>query len=131
MSAYLCDEAHLSAIAEILCGMDKATNEAEYFDRVLLENLRSLRYRYPNTEHKCNHKYKPQGIIVPWDFNRMDTKTLCVWLKALLCYFYQSCEHPQWETCEIGKKVELSISRIKQELVNQIPEYKSAPWGWK
>lgn len=131
MSAYLCDEAHISAIAEILCGMDKATNAAEYFDKALLENLRSLRYRYPNAEHDCAHKYKPQGVIVPWDLSRMAFKTLCVWLKALQCYSYQSCEHPQWETCEIGKKTERAISDIKQRIAEQMPEYKSAPWGWK
>ena len=46
--------------------------------------------------------------------------------KALDCYIYQACEHPDWESSEACKW----ISVLKDRLSRHVPGYDEAEWGY-
>jgi len=92
------------------------------------ENYRSVDHRYPDDE---------EDLPGPDGFSGATTLTYVfdsiggmldpvVVLKALQCYEYQSCEHPEWKTssarqfCEALRKVAIAL----------LPGYSEAPWSF-
>jgi hypothetical protein len=47
-------------------------------------------------------------------------------LKAISCYEYQSCEHPEWKTSQVRQYCE----QLRRALIGCLPGYESAPWEW-
>ena len=47
-------------------------------------------------------------------------------LKALDCYEYQSCEHPEWETSEAFE----FCRAMRNLLIGCLPGYDAAQWEW-
>ena len=128
MSAYLCDEQHLSAIAEILArtSIFRPETPEEIFPLVVRENVRSLKARYPSYpdmwEGADKMAYSPQHA---------EDAPLAQRLKALHCYSYQSCEHNEWERCKVRRAVREALYMVASEIAQQHPDYASACWGWK
>lgn len=128
MSAYLCDEQHLSAIAEILSWTQlfKGQTPEKIFPLVVQENVRSLKARYPDYPDMWEGAYKM--IYTP---QQAENACYCQRLKALRCYSYQSCEHDGWERCKVRRAVREAIYTVASEIAQQHPDYDSACWGWK
>lgn len=94
------------------------------------ENLSSIHARYPDTI--ANPDATPGPIEQYW----LEPYELGDWfgsrltpieaLKALDCYEYQSCEHPEWEQSEAHE----FCQRFRHSLIGRLPGYDDAPWEW-
>jgi hypothetical protein len=107
MSAWIVSKAHIDALVSIA----KLTRDSHYpftddelttMGKMLWqENVNSINYRYPDTQEggdypgpaDFNADYVPDYVYVA-------TKPLpaAQLVKALSCYEYQSCEHPNWRS---------------------------------
>lgn len=113
MSAFYVGAGHMDAMLSIVHAMDLKNGAGPQFDekffteigkRLLAENIKSLRARYPRdwftmVEGDLNsYKFRPNSYAVKVlkceDFRKL-------WE----CYSYQSCEHAGWEKSEAYKIV--------------------------
>jgi len=79
-----------------------------------LENRRSVNHRYAETEDEAPYVFtKLGGVPNP-----------VVVLKAIDCYEYQSCEHPDWRWAEAFAFCEA----LRRRMIGQLPGYDQAPW---
>lgn len=96
-------------------------------EMLVKENLSSIHSRYPdtidnpeNTPGPCEQYWLHEYTFPP------QTKSLSVVqaFKAISCYEYQSCEHPEWSTSDAR---EFCIS-LRDLLVSCLPGYDEAEW---
>ena len=76
---------------------------------LLRENIASVAYRYPDDTFD----------ELPGSFSVVEV------LKAIDCYEYQSCEHPQWKHSE----AHAFCAALRRRLIGTLPGYDEAPWG--
>jgi len=86
------------------------------------ECVRSVAYRYPDLSvdelPDCgNYKYRR-----PWGSERPPVVAI---LKAISCYEYQSCEHPEWKTSEAHS----FCAALRDRMIDELPGYEDANWG--
>lgn len=96
---------------------------------LLLENVRSVRHRYDTPEDGDD---LPGSTSAYWrePYRWEDPRyrpTAAEALKAVACYEYQSCEHPEWESSEAAQFCEA----LRHALINALPGYEAAPWEWR
>lgn len=103
------------------------TNADEVGAMLLSECVRSVSYRYPDDTFETlpgpNPKTHPDLYL--WR-RPMRMPTTVEALKQIDCYEYQSCEHPEWETSSARE----FCAMLRRRLVQQLPGYDEAPWGW-
>lgn len=104
-------------------------SESEHLlgEMLVKENLSSIHARYPDTI--TNPDATPEPIDQYWlqEYKLPNgTKRLTVvqMLKALDCYEYQSCEHPEWES-SVAKRFR---DGIRDNLISCLPGYEKAAW---
>lgn len=84
------------------------------------ENQESVNHRYDDEEieeiyfYKCHPDYEIRHAVNP-----IET------LKALSCYEYQTCEHPEWENSEAFTFCEA----LRSAAIRALPGYEEAEWG--
>lgn len=128
MSAFLCSDAHISAVVNFInvkfaqwqtISQDlPKTDDPQALGRILYAaNVVSVEYRYPDT--------KGEPVIV-WRY-RAPSKPLDVvaFLKSLDCLEYQSCELPTWN----GSRAQRIIEWSRRCAIGLLPGYDNAPWG--
>ena len=119
MSAFLCDNEHLSAIAWVWAERTGGYCDPELaacmVRRLYWENVASLLARYPGDRIDCGVELRPRG-------KRPSAIRL---IKSIHCYAYQACEHAGWE----GSTVKADLDRLAASLVYELPGYDDAPWG--
>lgn len=90
------------------------------------ENIASVAYRYSEPEDSAN---LPGPVPLPiWDeyTHRMTVNIEpVVLLKAIDCYEYQSCEHPDWGESAAKK----FCGSLRGAAIAHLPGYDAAPWG--
>ena len=79
---------------------------------LMAENRRSVNHRYDETQEEAPYVFeklpgRPDPIIV---------------LKAISCYEYQSCEHPEWEESEAHAFCEA----LRHRMIAALPGYDDA-----
>lgn len=130
MSAYMCSDRHLTALAAyavrnnlagvVDAGQGALTMVAEVYLLLWRENMASLDARYPGDDTK--------GLARPGPIDNraaLEQFPLLHIIKACHCYAYQACEHTGWERSRAKKLVEL----IEAHAVRKLPGYDAAPWG--
>jgi hypothetical protein len=91
------------------------------------ENARSVAYRYQRPydnlpgpidfDHEALARYRcPCWPEMPFE--------PVVALKALTCYEYQSCEHPEWNASPVKR----FCDELRSWLMQALPGYDAAPW---
>lgn len=81
---------------------------------LLAENRRSV-----------NHRYAEDEIEAPYTFTRIRGALHPVAiLKALDCYEYQSCEHPEWPASEAYD----FCQALRSRMIHELPGYHDAAW---
>ena len=88
------------------------------------ENRRSVDHRYNETEMEDFYtftRYPGSGDSVAPGTPQLDPVQV---LKAIACYEYQSCEHPEWETSEAH---EFCIM-LRHATIARLPGYEAAAW---
>jgi hypothetical protein len=154
MSAYMLDKAHIDAlVATALDGptdipvqsgqwncytprfgedcrkLQYNDNSADVLGELLVkENLSSILSRYPDCAEDPSNLPGPADSYwsAPYHFP-IGTKRLTIVqaLKAIDCYEYQSCEHPEWENSFAHKFCE----QFKGSLITFLPGYEKAAWS--
>jgi hypothetical protein len=129
MSAFMCDDKHLSALAfyavrELRLG-DRgfATSHQEIFTLLWDENRKSLEARYPKSAAEMVGSAEPP----PFDTS---VATACNFdpvrvIKASHCYRYQACEHDGFD----GSPADKLTQAIINHAIHDAPGYAQAPWG--
>lgn len=80
------------------------------------ENVRSV-----------NHRYAEEEWEEVYTFERLPgTVNPIVVLKAISCYEYQSCEHPEWERSEARR----FCDSLRKHMINHLPGMDDAA-GWE
>lgn len=96
------------------------------------ENIRSVRYRYPNTENLPGPIGESYEYVHDWTYDgeqyvrvlhllRIDPLAV---LKACDCLDYQSCEHPGWD----GSEANAFLEALRKAAYRAIPGYENAAW---
>lgn len=137
MSAWLCSQHHIAAVASAL--VDLGHDPAVAGEALLRENERSLRYAY---DDRAEGYFNEDGeLTAPFSWGGPVREGGVAWLLCVVdCYAYQACEHPAWETSEAKRLVDAILAQIAGASEDEAPavaldairesrEYKRAPWG--
>ena len=95
---------------------------------LLRETVRSVWYRYyGDTEMIPEWTHRPYRYVDP-----VIRLNAIEFIKALRCYRYQSCEHPEWEQSTAEAITREALLRTALALIDtrMEEEYEQAPWEW-
>lgn len=144
MSAYMVDTGHIDALINAGLGLGQPGSNLRWFTRpvrsdegmdvyrevvreltpetagrvgamLLTENRRSVDYRYD--EEELEEVYEFHHYVGHFD-------PVAV-LKAIDCYEYQACEHPDWPESEAHS----FCDSLRKRAIHALPGYDNAPWG--
>ena len=91
---------------------------AETWGAVLLaENRASVNYRYTEDEIEAPYIFTE----IPGHLGALDAVAI---LKAIRCYAYQACEHPEWKASE----ARAFCDALTVQMINMLPGYDAAKW---
>ena len=141
MSAWVVSKAHIDALVSAAMqgrdGLRWRTGEINQTEtdvgtevgRMLWnENLQSIHYRYPDTrngrDYPADNGFTADDVDT-YRFKRSKPMNAVIILKAISCYEYQSCEHPEWDKSEVFSFCE----NLRLKMINELPGYNAAPWG--
>lgn len=129
MSAYVVEDDHINALVTYA-----AEKRISYYDPIaenridinglnttaigkilLAENVRSVNYRYHETDTPDDYSYRHFATPL----------TAIEVIKACDCLDYQSCETPDWDQTVAWR----ILQAIKSHAMHDLPGYDSAPWG--
>ena len=122
MSAFMCDDLHLSALAAYAFEQHVVRhNSVEDVLKILWEaNRDSLIARYSRDREKLLSESPPKLA----DTSKIYFAPVRV-IKSAECYRYQACEHDGWEGS--------AADRISKDIIacacSKLPGYDEAPWG--
>ena len=72
-----------------------------------------------------NHRYDEDEIEDPYEFTRYaGTFSPVAILKAISCYEYQSCEHPEWKTSEAKS----FCDALRTHMIHSLAGWDKAAW---
>jgi hypothetical protein len=126
MSAYVVETAHIDALVtyavanqiSYTSSVGRTTisllNADEIGQKLLDENVRSVNYRYRETDAAERYTFKH---VMPLPAVNI--------IKACHCLDYQSCETPDWQETEAFA----ILQAIKEAATYKLPGYDAAPWG--
>lgn len=132
MSAYVVDKAHVDALVTaglvygrrypLRWGADHQhvldhENAGEVGAMLWRENDRSVSYRY--SEGPTGY-----GTDVPYEHKQRPVLSPVAVLKALDCYEYQTCEHPDWRQSQAYQFCD-SLRRL---VIGALDGYEAAAW---
>lgn len=87
-------------------------------EELIKENYASVNYRYEDNAD-------PEE---PFKFQRIGSIHKAQLLKAVRCYDYQSCEHPEWKSSEAYKLITHLEARLKLDVDINSVEYINAEY---
>jgi hypothetical protein len=136
MSAYLCDDCHLTALAGYALRHRLADRLAlhdhpnvdlltELGDLLKRENAKSLLARYGHQAGDTwplDEPFRSCSHVMP------DMIAPMAIIKAARCYAYQACEHDGWR--DSGNLVRDLIGSIVNHAIGEMPQYRDATWGY-
>lgn len=128
MSAYIVSPDHITALLagfaalRRCCRCNPLSEEdlTEIGQQLLLENCRSVAYRYDKSVDECWQNY---GFNPKYAFNppiRLQSQLL----KLCDCIEYQSCERDDW----YGSAAFRKLNEIRSSLISSLPGYVEGPW---
>lgn len=125
MSAYLCDDCHLTALAcyavKHRClapNVPSGATEQDILELLHSANVKSLAARYPND------KGVPADPVL-CQHARARTFPAIEIIKAAHCFNYQACEVKDYERSTAYQ----IMMRVIGEATSQMPGYEQAAWG--
>lgn len=104
-------------------------NADEIGARLIAECVASVSYRYPSDNVEAGELPGPCDAyyLRPYTFERTRKLSLAEIARAISCYDYQSCEHPEWE----ASWAHAFCRRLEQRTLASLPGYDDAPWGFE
>jgi hypothetical protein len=126
MSAFMCDDRHISALAYYVDqrraqfgGLDNHDTPEAIGAELHLENAASIAFRYPDGGMSPSEPFSLERVAV------RDANPLQV-INAAWCYQYQACEHPAWDE-SLSRRITDQIVKVA---IRTMPGYSGASWGW-
>lgn len=106
----------------------KPFTPADLGEMLVVENVRSITHRYPDT---LNGGPMPGPCDAYWEayytYSRPARRLSAVEaLKAIDCYEYQACEHPEW----IDSEAKRFCDGLRASIIGVLAGYSEAPWEW-
>jgi len=100
-------------------GLDNAD---DFGAMLLAENIASVQYLYNDpTPEASAYRYRPFPNPA---YGVLPTANIAQVLKAIRCYEYQSCEHPDWDQSQ-AKSI---CTALRDAYINRLPGYDDAQW---
>ena len=140
MSAFLCSDYHISVLAyeaadtQEEMGSPRQIRAVNAAAELLVENLRSVKHRYPGDYPLSEGEYLELFAFAPGSSDhKHDALTV---IQAAHCLAYQSCEHPGWETSKAKALLEAIVWRKSHDLKGYFSsegwplEKHPSPDGW-
>lgn len=149
MSAFIVEKVHIDALvhAGILAGhparggytltwrtehIDWAGDHAAYLTAVKEATRECTRLTasrvgamlWNENKKSVDHRYNEANDRELYTFTASKVTNPVAVLKALSCYEYQSCEHPEWESSE----AKAFCSALRASLITRLPGYEAAAW---
>lgn len=87
------------------------------------EMYKSVSYRYDSKEDLPGPI--SEWYTLPYKYQRGVELTFGQLAKAIHCYRYQSCEHPEWDASEAYS----FCDSLMDDILRMLPGYEDAPWG--
>lgn len=110
-------------VAELMTGNDPSRYPELLANILFLENVRSVRYRYPDGDLP-GPVDMPECITIE-SFRRKVKKPVHI-LKMCHCLAYQCCETPDWQESTAYKL----LQAIQECAICELPGYDAAPWEY-
>lgn len=88
------------------------------------ENAKSVEYRYPRNGKVALTRWKVDALQAS-NWNALLHFDPIQIVKAVHCYQYQACEHPDWQT-SVAKEI---TDWILDNAIRALPGYEQAYWG--
>jgi hypothetical protein len=145
MSAFIVDKAHIDTLVQAGLAYGRRYTLAWYHDHEPTTDEGS-RTR-TNTRHELSREAADRVGAMLWNTNRASVDyryeeandrevyryrhNVCLpmapvaVLKAIDCYEYQSCEHPEWESSE----ARAFCSVLRKAMICALPGYEEAAWA--
>lgn len=99
---------------------------AEVGNMLMLENIKSVSYRYPNeSSGTLPGPVSGNSVVTAADCGVCYEFTPAQVHKACCCLDYQSCEHPEWRESEACA----FLDRLKEAAAHAMPGWEEAEWG--
>lgn len=129
MSAYICTDSHINALATLASlarirvyrnqkfVVDCQNQEQFTAETLLTENAKSVNYRYEGDKNDPTITYRCEARFL--NLPAVEVIKLCN------CYDYQACEHPEYEASAAAGIVDA----LRKHYINELPGYDAAPWG--
>jgi hypothetical protein len=117
MSAFLCSDCHLSALA-VYAARNRlyVSSERDVLGILGRANVESIRSRYPSSEETYSADICSCAML--------KVHTPIQIIKACHCYAYQACEAKSWNDSD-AKKI---IDAIESHAIRRLPGYETAAW---
>lgn len=129
MSAFMCSDEHLIALAEYAvqknlwlagkCEHDRQASFQHALNTLYRANQASVNTRYPSDPDRTESPTVELSRGIPRKFNPIAI------LKSVHCYEYQACETHAWEYSDAFKL----CRRIEKAAIQSLPGYAEAAWG--
>jgi hypothetical protein len=140
MSAFMCEDKHLGAIASFavydwnhLCRGSHEDPGQHVLSELWRANVASLRARYPRDFAELVDDSNAAELPKPPTFRidrRLDPRSpafvgAVAVIKSIKCYRYQACEHEGWE----GSYADKLTEQLLHAAIGYLPGYDAAAWG--
>lgn len=128
MSAYIVSPDHITALLAGFAAQRRLSRYSpmseeditEIGQQLLLENCRSVAYRYDKAVDACWQDYR---FKLKYAFNP-PVRLVSQLLKLCDCFEYQSCERDDW----YGSAAFRKLTEIRSVLISSLPGYEQGPW---
>lgn len=144
MSAFVVSRTHIDALlsaADLWDVQMPVSQPGEQIRNLTIDETGALLMAV-NTE-AVNHRYNENEAPEPYTFDRLGINIKpAVILKAIACYRYQACEHPQWradrdqrgisadaQTSYTVRTAQDFLDDLERKAVSKLAGYSEAPWG--
>lgn len=144
MSAFVVDKRHIDVLVRAAISYDyhgrlyyyhngsskevNHQNADEVGQMLWNANVASVLYRYPHDSLESLPGRVDSPWLVPYSYDFQTTAITAVEvLKAIACFDYQSCEHPDYEASEAHS----FCQALQHHAINALPGYDEAPWEWQ
>ena len=97
-------------------------------DKDLNEELRKFGQLLADlNQNSVNQRYNTTDEAFKFKFSDVESLSIFQYLKSLECFLYQSCEG-NCEEDKLYKFLRKLVNTLKDEIINEIDEYKKAKW---
>jgi hypothetical protein len=136
MSCFILDATHYRVVRKSLVEHKYVDFDCvdEFIVRLLKDNIAAYMERYPK-KHEITEQDQKNWTEELSTFGQDASMRSILVLgrpglyKALQCIHYQCCDLTNFDDSRTGKQLDYIVRRIANDIISDLPEYESTPWG--